>query len=173
MLIYQQGRNRHIFLRGQSHFSWFFFPDMKWLFPVKSSRFGRPKTNFRRFKKWKAKKKKKKKKSSPLFITFPTSISNFPPSLLQFYFFSSQFLPLFHFSLPLFSRYVSKNFPVRSLGGGHSAPHAPLPVTPLYINIITKILGPVAKFRCTAWLGGPWAAGWRCQVRDFAGKIWE
>ena len=34
-------------------------------------------------------------------------------------------------------------------------------------------LGPVAKFWCTAWLGGPWAASRRRQVQDFAGKILE
>ena len=58
-------------------------------------------------------KKKKKKKSSPLFITFLTSISNFPRSHLQFSlfsFFSSQFSPLLPFFLASFFRYVSKNF---------------------------------------------------------------
>ena len=53
----------------------------------------------------KSEKKKKKKRSSPLFITFPTSIFNFPPSLFPFLQFSS-FLLNFHpfslFSLPLF-----------------------------------------------------------------------
>ena len=93
------------------------FPRVKCFFPVKNSHFGRPKTNFHCFQKWKAKKKKKKKRPSPLLITFPTSISNFPPSLLPFSFFSSQFSALFHFSLPLSSRYISKNFPVRSLWG--------------------------------------------------------
>ena len=34
-------------------------------------------------------------------------------------------------------------------------------------------LGPVAKFRCTAWLGAAWAAGRRRQARDSAGKILE
>ena len=76
--------------------------------------------------------KNKKKRSSPRFITFPTSISKFPPSLLQFPFtifllFFSIFHPLSLFSLPLFSRYVSKNFPVRSLWGAL----CPLPVMPL------------------------------------------
>ena len=119
-----------------------FFPDVKCFFPVENSRFGRPKTNFRRFQKWKTNKqknkqtkkpkknknkKKKKKRSSPLFRIFPTSIYNFPPSLLQFSFFSSQFLPLFHFSLPLFSRYVSKKFPgQKSRGGGALCPLPPL-----------------------------------------------
>ena len=114
-----------MFLRGQSHFSLFFFPSVKCFFPVENSHFGTSKRNFWRFQKWKAKKKKKKKKKkrfSPLFITFPTLISNFQSSLSQFSFFSSQFSPLFlFFSLPLFSRYVSKNF--RSeVSGGHSAP---------------------------------------------------
>ena len=72
-----------------------FFPGVKSFFPVENSHFGRPKTNFRRFQKWKAKKKKKKKKKGPhlFFWRFPASVSNFPPFSL--------------FSLPLFSRYVS------------------------------------------------------------------
>ena len=37
-----------------------FFPGVKCFFPVENSHFGRPKTNFRRFQKWKAKKKKNK-----------------------------------------------------------------------------------------------------------------
>ena len=109
-----------------------FFPGVKCFFPVESSHFGRPKTNFRRFQKWKQKKnktkqkKKKKKRSLPLFMTFPTSISNFPPSLFPFSFFSPQFSPLFPFYPYLFfSRYITKNFPVRSLWGGHSAPLPP------------------------------------------------
>ena len=94
---------------------------MKCFFPVGNCHFGSPQNKFPSFSKVKSKKKKKtktktktKKKSSPLFITFP-------PFLLQFSFFSSQFSPL-----PLFSRYVSKNFPDRSLWGAR-----PLPVTPL------------------------------------------
>ena len=117
------GTNRHMFLRGQSFFL-IFFPGVKCFFPVANSHFGTPKTNFRRFKS----EKKKKKKSPHLFflITFPTSISNFPPSLLQFSFFSSQFFaPFQFFSLPFFSRYVRKNFPVRSLWGAL----CPLPPT--------------------------------------------
>ena len=55
---------------------------------------------------------RKRKRSSPLFITFPTSITIFPPFLLQISlisFFSSQFSPIFHsfpFSLAPF-------FPIR------------------------------------------------------------
>ena len=70
-----QGRNRHIFLRGQSHFSRFF---------------------------------SRREMSSPLFITFPTSISNFPPSLLQFSFFFSFFNIHPHF--PFFPSLL---FPIR------------------------------------------------------------
>ena len=40
-------------------------------------------------------------------------------------------------------------------------------------KIVYKNLGPVAKFRCTAWLGEPWVAGRRRRARDFAGKILE
>ena len=66
-----QGRKRNVFQRGQSHSS--FFPGVKCFFPVENSHFGRPKTNFSGFEKWKAKKKKKKEKkkgSSPHFVTF-------------------------------------------------------------------------------------------------------
>ena len=114
-----------------------FFPGVKCFFPVENSHFGRPKTNFRRFQKWKARKKKKKKKKKKkrkkekkkkkkkgphLFLErFPASISNFPPFLTNFH-------PFSLFSLPLFSRYVSKNFPVRSLWGALCPP----PVTPLF-----------------------------------------
>ena len=88
------------------------------------------------FKSEEQNKKKGKKWSSPLYITFPTSISNIPPSLLQFSIFFFQFScyffhfsPLFIFFLPFFSQSVSENFPVRSLGGGggHSAQLPPPP----------------------------------------------
>ena len=96
------------------------FPDF---FPGRKFHFGRLKTNFRRFQKWKAKekeKKKKKKRSSPLFITFPTSIPifhlpfyNFP----SFSFFSSQFSPLFPFLLASFFPIRQQKFPgQKSLG---------------------------------------------------------
>ena len=67
----------------------------------------------------KKKKKKKKKKGPHLFFSrFPASISNFPPFLLNFH-------PFSLFSLPLFSRYVSKKFPIRSLWGGTLPPLPP------------------------------------------------
>ena len=77
--------------------------------------------------------KLKKKMSSPLFITFHFSYFHFQFSTFTLQFssfssFSSQFLPLSHFSFPHVSQYVSKNFLVWSLWG-HSAP--PPPVTPL------------------------------------------
>ena len=90
-----------------------FFPDVKCFFPVENSDFGRPKknskTNFCRFQKWKAKKKKKKKKKKKdltSFYNFSTSNSNFPPSLSQFSFFSSQFFSPF---LPFF---LASFFPI-------------------------------------------------------------
>ena len=49
--ICSQGRNRHIFLRGQSNFSCFF--------PVENFHFGWPKTNVSHFKKCKGERKKK------------------------------------------------------------------------------------------------------------------
>ena len=47
----------------------------------------------------KTKPKQNKRRSSAHFVTFPPYIFNFPPSLLQFFFFSSQFSPLFPFFL--------------------------------------------------------------------------
>ena len=90
-----------------------FFLGVKCFFLVENSHFGRPKTNFRHFQKW-----KEKKKSSPLFITFSPSISNFPPSLLQFSFFPPQFSPLFPFFLASFYPIRHQKFPrQKSLGG--------------------------------------------------------
>ena len=130
-----QGRNRHILFWGGKVIFPGFFPGVKCFFPVENSHFGKPKTNFRRFQKWKAKKKKKKKKKGPLsfcnvfhlpFSIFNLPFYNFPSFLLNFH-------PFSLFSLPLFSRYVSKNFPVRSLWGGTLPPPPPPPpsVTPL------------------------------------------
>ena len=79
------------------------------------------------------KKKKKKKRSSDLFRAFPTSISNFEPSLYHFPSFLLNFYPFSLFSFSYFSRYVSKNFPVRSLWGGTLPPPAPPPLTPLQV----------------------------------------
>ena len=51
---------RGIFFRGGKVIFVEFFPGLKCFFPVENSHFGRPKTNFSGFEKWKAKKKKKK-----------------------------------------------------------------------------------------------------------------
>ena len=50
-----------IFFRGGKVIFPDFFPSMKCFFLVENFHFGRPKTNFSGFEKWKAKKKKKKK----------------------------------------------------------------------------------------------------------------
>ena len=94
-----------------------FFPGVKCFFPVENSHFGRLKTNFLCFQK---SERQKKKKNPPLFIAI-------------FLLFFSIFIP---FPLPHFSRYVSKNFPVRSLWGAlcPPAPPPPPPVTPLSIS---------------------------------------
>ena len=104
-----------------------FFPGVKCFFPVENFHFGRYKTNFRWFQKWKT--KKKKKKGHHLFINFfffynfPTSISNFPPSLLQF---SSQFSPLFPFFLASFFPIHQQKFPgQKSRGEGTLCPLPP------------------------------------------------
>ena len=124
----EQGCNRYIFLRGQSHFSWF-FSRHEMLFPGRNSHFGRPKTNFCRFQKWKAKKKKKKVLTS--FYTFsyvPFLFSTFPFTIFLLFF--SIYTPFSLFPCLLFSRHVSKNFPVRSLWGA-LCPLPPPSVTPL------------------------------------------
>ena len=77
------------------------FPGVKCFFPVENFNFGRPKTNFSSF--WKVRRKKKKKKASSYFVTFPPSIFNFPPSLLQFsFFFFSIFTPFPFFFFAFF-----------------------------------------------------------------------
>ena len=72
----------------------------------------------------KKKEKEKEKRSTPHFVTFP-------PSLLQFSFFSSQFSPLFPFFLASFFPGMSAEiFPVRSLGGA-LCPQPPAPTNRL------------------------------------------
>ena len=102
------------------------FPDFsrrKMLFPGKKMPIlVDPKTNFRRFQKWKAKKKKKKKGLT----------SNFPPSLafpctILFPFFSSQFSPIFPFFL-----IRQQKFPGQKSLGGTLPPPCPPPVTSLH-----------------------------------------
>ena len=79
----------------------------------------------------KKRKKKKKKRSSPLFMTFPTSISNFPPSFYNF----PSFLLNFHpFSLPSFFPMRQQKFPGQKTVGAicpPAPPPPPPPVTPL------------------------------------------
>ena len=116
-----QGRITGIFFWGGKVIFPDFFPVVKCFFPVENSHFGRPKNKFSPFfksekQKKNTKKAKTKKKVLSSFCNFSTFL--FPIFHLPFYNFSS-FLLNFHpfslFSLPLFSRYVSKNFPVRSL----------------------------------------------------------
>ena len=113
-----QGRNRHIFLRGQSHFSWF-FSGVKCFFPGESSHFGRPETTFRSFLKCKAKKKKVLTSFSDVFLLpFPI-----------FHLFFSIFTPFPFFPCLIFPD-TSAKISRSEVSGGHSAP-CPPPVTPL------------------------------------------
>ena len=85
--VLEQERNRHIFLRGKVIFP-DFFPGVKCFFPVENSHFDRPKTNFRRYQKWKAK-KKKKKRGPHLFlelILLPFPIFTFPFTIFLLFF---------------------------------------------------------------------------------------
>ena len=127
---------RGIFFRGDKViFPDFLFPSVKCFFPVEKSILVDPKQISVVLKSEKHKKKKKKKKVPSSFCNFPPSIFNFTPSLFlfQFSFFPAPFY--FFFSLPLFSQWVNRNFPVRSLGegtGGHCVPYPLPPVTPLH-----------------------------------------
>ena len=103
-----------------------FFPGLNSFFLIENFHFGTPKTDFRHFEKWKAEKK------SPLLILefFPTSIFNFPPSLLQFSFFYSPFPPSPFFPCCFFPD-RSDEISQSEVSGWHSAPPCPPPVTPL------------------------------------------
>ena len=148
IIINHQGCNRKIFLRGQSHFSWF-FSRREMLFPVEISILVAQKQIFVILKSEKQNKtkqnktkqqnqKQNKKKGPLLFRTFPTSIFNFPPSLLQFSSFSSPFPP-FPFFLASFFPVGQQKFPGQK-SQGHSAPLPP-PVTPLSTTHIKHTFG--------------------------------
>ena len=103
------------FSEGAKSFFLIFFPGVKCFFPVETFHFGRPKTNFRHFEKWKAKKK------SPLLI-----LALFPPSISIFHLpFTSPFYPLFHFFLASFFPIGQQKFPSQNFLGGHTAPLPP------------------------------------------------
>ena len=101
---------RGIFFRGgQSHFSCF-FPGVKCFFPVENSHLVDPKQISVVFKS-----EKKEKRSSPHFLTFRPSIFNLH---LPFFDFPSFLLYFPFFPCLSFSGRVSRNFTVRSRGGG-------------------------------------------------------
>ena len=65
MTVQWRGVTGKFFWGGKVIFpDFFFFAGVKCFSPVQNFHFGRPKTNFSRFEKWKAKKKKKKKKKT-------------------------------------------------------------------------------------------------------------
>ena len=140
-----------IYSEGASHFSWF-FPRHEMLHPVKNFHFGRPKTIFYGFEKWKEKKKKKKKKKKVLysFVTFPLSIFNFPPSLLHFFLLLFSIFPFF---LASFFPVVQQKFPDQKSRGALCplAPPPPPPVTPLHQALVqrSKCGGSIADFILT------------------------
>ena len=96
-----------------------FFPGVKCFFPVENSHFVRPKTNFCRFQKWKAKKKKKKKKrvltsfSDVFLLPFPI-----------FHLFFSIFTPFPFFPCPFFPN-TSAKISRSEVSGGALCPPAP------------------------------------------------
>ena len=117
-----QGSKRNIFRGGKVIFPGF-FPSMKCFFLVENSHFGRPKTNFSSFEKWKEEEEEEKKRSSPHFLTFPPAILNFPPSLFGFFLL---FCFIFHFFLASLFLIVQQKFPGQSLWGS-TRPPAPNP----------------------------------------------
>ena len=106
-----------------------FFPGVKCFFPVENSHFGRPKTNFRRFQKWKAKKKKKKKVltsfSDVFLLPFPI-----------FHLFFSIFTP-FPFFPCLFFPDTSANISRSEVSGGALCPPCPPPPPACYATATT------------------------------------
>ena len=100
-LAYKQGCNRHIFLRGQSHFSWFFSRG-EMFFPGRKFPFWYTQNKFPSFSKVTKKEKKKKKKVLTSFYNF--SYFYFQFSTFHFTIFLPFFLilPLFHFFPCLF-----------------------------------------------------------------------
>ena len=143
-----QGRNRKIFLRGQSHFP-DFFPTWNVFLPVGNFHFGRPKTNFSGFEKWKERggeKKKKKKKSSPHFVTFPSSTFLFTIFLLFF----SIFTP-FPFFLASFFPVGQQKFPGHKSWGILQPPpplrHWLMPLPTLKCIPVDRFLGNAPFYR--------------------------
>ena len=124
---YFQGHNRKYFLRGQSHFSWF-FSRRQMLFPGRKFPFWYTQNKFSHFEKWKEKKKeRKKKKPSPHFGTFPLP---FPIFHLPFYNFPSFLL---HFPPPPpFSIFPCLFFPGRSAEEVSGGALFPLPPSACY-----------------------------------------
>ena len=114
-------------------------------FPSRNFHFGRPKTDFSGFEKWEA---KGEGGSSPHFVIFPPSIFNFPPSLLQFFFFSFQFSPPFFFFPCLFFPSRSAEISQSEVWGGHSAP---LPVTPLTTAVFSKLFNSILSIVKTCY----------------------
>ena len=110
-----RGVTGKIFLRGQSHFSWF-FSQREMLFPGRKFPFWWTKNKFMWF--WKVRSKKnQKKKSSPHSVTFPPSILPFAIFRLPFFDFPSFLVHFPFFSLPLFFLLCQQKFPgQKSLG---------------------------------------------------------
>ena len=113
-----RGATGIFFWGGIKSFFLIFFPAWNGFFPVENSHFGRPKTNFRRFQKWKAKKKKKKKRSSPqgfyTFSYFHFQVSTFPFTIFLLFISIITLIPFF---LAYFFPICQQKFPgQKSLG---------------------------------------------------------
>ena len=118
-----QGRNRKIFLRGQSHFSWLFliFSWREMLFPGrKISILVDPEQILVCLK-------SEKQKKSPHFVTFPSFHFQFSTFLFTSFILFFSICPLFSLlSLCLFLPVGQQKFPSqKSWGGGGNLPLAP------------------------------------------------
>ena len=100
-----------------------FFPSVKCIFPVENSHFGRPKTNFSCFEKWKAKNEKrereKKKKGPLLFLYFSSFTFKFSTFLFSIFLLFCSIFTIFLASLYPIRQH---KFPDQKSLGGHSAP---------------------------------------------------
>ena len=99
-----------------------FFPGLKCFIPEGNSHFGRPKTNFSCFEKWKEK-KEKKKRSPPHFVTFLLPLFQFSTFPFSIFLLFCSIFPCLYFS----GRSAEISRSEVSGGGGHSAPPPPPP----------------------------------------------